>query len=378
MKKINIGWVSDSHCDYQQFGSPMRRRDFAFGLYTAVKSMIAAKVSAIIHTGDLFNSSRPSAEAVRALQELHRFLIDHKTFMYVNSGNHDWSETSWIEAVEPSGVGGLKCVDNAKVRVGDVVIFGYPSMSKNDLIGRLAGDNLKDVTVLMLHQMVKDFVGYPTATAIAMDEIPAIFPVIAIGDLHIHDLRTRTNEDGSTGLYGYPGSTELCSSTEDPVKRWVELKFEDGKLVNHQAHVFPTRPVVKYEIANAGDLEACVTAAQNLTIEVKAGKLVTPLVYVDFDTTIENVMTRMRQAMTGCDALIIPVPRHVPGVATARAATPAPEVELSIQDILQLQMPVSDAMFQITSQMWNPDVDPKMALSAFIEQRLKPVTTNSE
>ena len=70
MKKINIGWVSDSHCDYQQFGSPMRRRDFAFGLYTAVKSMIAAKVSAIIHTGDLFNSSRPSAEAVRALQEL--------------------------------------------------------------------------------------------------------------------------------------------------------------------------------------------------------------------------------------------------------------------------------------------------------------------
>ena len=378
--KTSIGLIADSHLGYMQYSSPTRLRDFANGLFNAVKSMVESGVRAIVHAGDLFNASRPAADDVAALKEIHTYLIEHKIFCYTVTGNHDFSgDTSWLEIVGASDAGGFALLDRTKVSVDGVIIKGYPSLGKKELIACLNTDDNADVSILVLHQPVLDFIGFPSHTAIAMDEIPARFPVIAIGDLHIHDLRTRTNEDGSTGMYGYPGSTELCSTTEDPIKRWVELKFEGEVLADYQAHVFPTRPVEHYMIMNAGELDLAVDQAHTKATEIKSAQLVTPMFFIEFDTQVENVMPRIQQALSGVDALIIPIPRHVPVQgAAAKLAPRGAEVELSIHDILRLQLPASDALFQIAEQMINPDVDSKMALSAYIEQRLKPVIQNEQ
>ena len=378
-KQINIGWVSDSHLGYSQYSSHLRRRDMVFGLHNAVTGMLACKVDAIIHTGDLFNSSRPSAEDIRALQELHNLLISHNTFCYCITGNHDWvGNPAWLDVLVPDARGGCVRIDDApRVSVGGINIRGYASMSRTALMSRFETDDLENIHILMLHQPVQDFIGFPAANALSMADIPNKFPVVALGDIHIHDLRTKLTDDGRQCVYGYPGSTELCSASEDPIKKWAELKFEDGKIKQWVAHEFPTRPVRQYEITDEATLGAALLTMEILAGEVKAKTIDTPLVFVAFPTTMPEVMDRVRQALAGIDALIIPQPKYVPvkplvqDIATSKVGP-----EMTVVDLLQLQMKPSETLYDIIMQLLNPDIDSKQALSAFIEKRLQPKVEN--
>ena len=98
----------------------------------------------------------------------------------------------------PNPIGGFKLIDDApRVSVDGINIKGYASMSRTALLERFTQDDLSNIHILMLHMPVVDFFGFAGSNAVSMADIPNTFPVIALGDLHMHDLRTRTNQDGS-------------------------------------------------------------------------------------------------------------------------------------------------------------------------------------
>jgi DNA repair exonuclease SbcCD nuclease subunit len=369
--KIIIGWCSDSHLDYNQYGKPQRRKDFSYSLMRTVDDMIEQGVDAIIHTGDIYNSNRPSSEAVQDIQHLHHLLVAKGKFFYLIRGDHDWCNPPWTDILIPNQRGGIVLIDAyPRIKVGDVTIKGYTKLSREALLKEFAEADLKDINILMLHQMVKEFIGFPSPTAISVDEIPDIFQLVAVGDIHIDDIRQRP----MGGWIGYPGSTEMCSSSEDPKKVWRKLTFVDRELQKIEAVPIHSRPVLQWDVKTDADLTKYLDEFDQLEVVLKKVDPREPMIFVKFPTTMPGVLDRIKQKLDPEKYIIVPQPVYV---ESDSSGLPVPITddgsEMTVQDILQLKVPKDDALFQIASQLLNPDIDAKVALNSFVEARLAPV-----
>lgn len=368
--KIKIGWFSDSHIDYNQYGLADRREDFAIALCSTVDDMITAGVHAIIHSGDIANSNRPSSSAVICLQTLHRHLIENKMFMYTVSGNHDFSTPSWLEVLEPHADGGIVLIDRKKVVVGDIVISGYESMSRNDLIDCFAKDDLSDVDILILHQMVKDFVGFPPPGALELADIPKTFQFVALGDVHVYDIRRMVLTES---FIGYTGSSEMCSTSEDEVKYWTDINFENGKLMSYGKNIIRTRPVIRWSVNSEEGMLNALAKVPELEKGLQAsGEFRKPMFLVTFPTTVPGIVHMLHQHLDPNKYIIRPIPEF----SVQQEGVPVTfqgdlDESMSIQDILRQQVMENDGLFQIASQLLNPDIDGKTALDQFCETRMK-------
>jgi DNA repair exonuclease SbcCD nuclease subunit len=376
--KIKLGWVSDSHLGYSQYGSSKRRRDFALGLKNAVDDMLNNKVNAIIHTGDMFNSNRPSAEDVRDLQHIHNLLIAKGTFLYTIDGNHDHTNPPWPEVLIPNSRGGIVLISTyPKVVIGDLVLRGYSSMSKEALLSRFQEDDMSGIDVLLLHQPIKEFCGFPSPNALAIDDVPDIFELTAVGDIHVMDIRQRP----SGGWIGYPGSTEMCSSSECPDKYWIELNFGDRKLVSYDPHKIRTRPVLHWLVNTEAELTAKLDEFDRLETELKKTDPREPMLYVKFPTSLSDVIARVRQKLDPDKYIVVLQPIYLnPESATGvinPLAVQAEDKDISVQDLLNAKVPTEDGLYQIASQMLNPDIDAGKALKEFVEARLAAIEANA-
>ena len=377
MKTI-IGWLSDTHLDYQQYGLKSRRLDFMTSFRLMLEDMVDHGVDAmddngvdaIIHTGDLFNSARPSAEAVKFLQQMHEYLDDKGVPCYCITGNHDMVPTAeqWVDLLtEPTGGGGFRRIDYARAPVNGIEIFGYPSMSRERLIQHFKEDDLSNVSVLMLHQSVKELIGFPSPSAISLEEIPDIFPVVALGDIHVTDLRKRP----SGGIIGYPGSTELNSVSESLDKHWVKLTFDGKELEGYEIMPGRSRPVLEWDVKCDEHLDAFLRdfLAQEAELQLKDAR--TPILLVKYPTSIAGVLDRVRQKLDPEKYIILSQPYFVESGVAATTIPGAEEKDISVADLLQSQVPADDAIFSIASALLNPDGDAKSALNEYVEKRLQ-------
>ena len=214
---MKFAHLADTHLGYRQFGLIEREKDFYEVFEKVIDKIIKEKVDFVIHSGDLFETSRPSPLALLTFQKGLLKLKGAGIPMYAIAGNHDLAMRK--DSIPPQVLFkklGLKVISpiNTNYMFGDVFIAGLPfapaSRSKNlknklQDLSKKAADHEK--SILVLHQGIDKYFGYQYELEIG--DIPDNFDYYALG--HIHKF---VNDDFGKGRLVYPGSTEIWKNSE--------------------------------------------------------------------------------------------------------------------------------------------------------------------
>jgi len=214
---MQFAHLSDTHLGYKQYGLVDRENDFLEVFNQAIDEVIGERPDFTIHSGDLFEFSRPPTKALMTAQDGFLRLKEAGVPVYAVAGNHD--VVMRRNAVPPHILFkqfGMKLIspNHPSYVHGDVFIGGAPYASKynsKQLIERLnlieesAMDYKK--RVLVLHQGIDKYL--PVDFELKIGDLPTGFNYYAMG--HIHD---RIVDDLGDGVLAYPGSTEIWRFNE--------------------------------------------------------------------------------------------------------------------------------------------------------------------
>jgi DNA repair protein SbcD/Mre11 len=209
--------MADTHLGYRQYGLSERETDFLEVFDQAVEEVVNERPDFAIHSGDLFEYSRPPTRALLTAQKGIFRLKSANIPFYAIAGNHDIVMKK--NAIPPQILFkdfGLKVISPKKPYFieNGVFIGGAPYASKytsKHLIERLnevekASENYQK-TILVLHQGIDRYLPYEYEVKIG--DLPKTFNYCAFG--HIHE---RIIDDFGDGKLVYPGSTEIWRSNE--------------------------------------------------------------------------------------------------------------------------------------------------------------------
>ena len=223
---MKFAHLADTHLGYRQFGLLEREKDFYEVFDKIIDKIIEEKVDFVIHSGDLFDSARPSPSALLAFQKGLLKLKGAGIPIYAVAGNHDIVNRNG--AIPPQVLFkkfGLKLISpiNSTYMQGDVFIAGLPfyssSQNKNlksklDELSKKAQNH--DKSILVLHQGIDKY--FNLQYELEIGDIPDNFNYYALGHLHNYIC-----DDFGDGKLVYPGSTETWN-----VNELIDLK-KNGK-----------------------------------------------------------------------------------------------------------------------------------------------------
>jgi DNA repair exonuclease SbcCD nuclease subunit len=284
--------TADNHLRAVQYGRADRGRDFTRALDRVLDLSTKHKVDAILNSGDILDTTRPTAYTIQDLNRLNLRLIEMRLPMFVISGNHDLSTPHWSQVLDAGyDDRGLICVDNRSFTFKGVQINALP-YSHNDQFLE-AERAMPDADILMWHGMIREFVGYPTEKALSVADLPTRYRWIALGDVHVHE----QVEHGPCTV-SYPGSTELIRENEQPDK-YVDLIEWDTEKRDMKMTALPleTRQTGFFRITDEEQVAEVMTK-----LEALAPK--DPLVFVSYDPVIPNVFSRLCSVLDPTRAIL--------------------------------------------------------------------------
>ena len=209
--------MADTHLGYRQYGLSERENDFFEVFDSAIEEVVQERPDFVVHSGDLFEFSRPPTKALLTAQNGILRLKNEGIPIYAIAGNHDIVMRK--NALPPQILYkdfGLKLIspNNPFYSEGDVFIGGAPYSSKYNskqlveklqIIEKASSEYKKNI--LVLHQGIDRYIPYEYE--IKIGDIPQTFNYCAFG--HIHE---RIVDDFGEGKLAYPGSTEIWRSNE--------------------------------------------------------------------------------------------------------------------------------------------------------------------
>ena len=214
---MKFAHLADTHLGYRQFGLYEREKDFYEVFEKIIDKIIEEKVDFVIHSGDLFDNSRPSPLALLTFQKGLIKLKNANIPVYAIAGNHD--SVLRKNSIPPQVLFkkfGLKVISpiNTNYMYEDVFIGGLPFYSsaqdknlKNKLseLSKKAADHKK--SILVLHQGIDKY--FSLQYELEIGDVPDNFTYYAMGHLHNY-----INDDFGKGKLVYPGSSEVWKTTE--------------------------------------------------------------------------------------------------------------------------------------------------------------------
>jgi DNA repair exonuclease SbcCD nuclease subunit len=214
---MKFAHLADTHLGYRQFGLFEREKDFYEVFEKTIDKIIQEKVDFVIHSGDLFDNSRPSPLALLTFQKGLLKLKNANIPIFAIAGNHD--SVMRKGAIPPQVLFkkfGLKVISpiNTNYMYEDVFIAGLPFYSssqdknlKNKLkeLSKKAANHEK--SILVLHQGIDKY--FSLQYELEIGDVPDNFDYYAMGHLHNY-----INDDFGKGKLVYPGSCEVWKTTE--------------------------------------------------------------------------------------------------------------------------------------------------------------------
>jgi DNA repair protein SbcD/Mre11 len=209
--------MADTHLGYRQYGLSERENDFFEVFNSAIDEVVHERPDFVIHSGDLFEYSRPPTKALLTAQNGILRLKNGNIPIYGIAGNHDIIMKK--NALPPQVLYkdfGLKLISpkNPYYLEGEVFIGGAPYASKynsKQLIERLQSIEKSSTdykkTVLVLHQGIDRYLPYEYE--IKIGDLPQSFNYCAFG--HVHE---RIVDDFGAGKLAYSGSAEIWRANE--------------------------------------------------------------------------------------------------------------------------------------------------------------------
>lgn len=204
--------ISDNHLGYVQYGLIEREKDFYEVFDQMIDKILDEKPDFVIHSGDLFETSRPPTKALLKVQENFSKLKEEKIPIYGIAGNHDVVVRK--NALPPQVLFkkfGLKVIGrkNPFYINNGIFIGGTPYRSKYHLrplkksIKFLENESKRyKKKVLVLHQAIDKYL--PLNYELELADMPDSFNYYAMG--HVHQ---RIVDDFGDGKLVYPGTPEI-------------------------------------------------------------------------------------------------------------------------------------------------------------------------
>ena len=216
---MKFAHLADTHLGYRQYGLIEREKDFYEVFEKVIDRIIEEKVDFVIHSGDLFETARPSPMALLTFQKGLLKLKGAGIPMYAIAGNHDVVMRKG--SIPPQVIFkklGLKVISNINPSYmhGDIFIAGlpyYPASHSKALKTKLAELSEKashhEKSILVMHQGIDTYLGYNYE--LELGDIPDNFNYYALGHVHKY-----INGSFGKGKLVYPGSGEIWKTSEIP------------------------------------------------------------------------------------------------------------------------------------------------------------------
>jgi len=216
---MKFAHLADTHLGYRQYGLFEREKDFYEVFEKVIDKIIEENVDFVIHSGDLFETARPSPLALLTFQKGLLKLKGAGIPMYAIAGNHDVVMRKG--SIPPQVIfkkSGLKVISNINPTYmhGDVLIAGLPFFPASH--GKLLKSKLADLSdkashheksILVLHQGIDQY--FSLNYELEIGDIPDNFDYYAMGHIHKY-----VNDKFGKGRLVYPGSSEIWKTSEIP------------------------------------------------------------------------------------------------------------------------------------------------------------------
>ncbi len=187
-------------------------------------------VTHVIIAGDILDKQRNNSTAIHHLTTNLEMLTDAGIKVYFNQGQHCMQENPWPLLVP--GVVHLKLGDVHNI--GDLMVGGFDFCHKEQLQENLKSDSIKELNVLVCHQVWQDFMGDIGNPQGCFADVPDNISTIITGDYH---------EAICQGYAGKvvlsPGSTHLRSISEPVDKSFYVCDFNSQTFAKSVS--IPTR-----------------------------------------------------------------------------------------------------------------------------------------
>jgi DNA repair exonuclease SbcCD nuclease subunit len=216
---MQFAHLSDSHLGYRQYGLVKREDDFIQVFQDAIDEVVSERPDFAVHSGDLFEYSRPPVKAILAAQTGFEKLREAGIPVYCVPGNHDivMRRNSIPPQVLFKEVGVRVLSPQHPFHIHDgVFIGGAPYASKYhrkyqlERLEQLKRDSEgHKKKVLVLHQGLNKYI--PVDYELELEDLPVGFDYYAMG--HIHD---RIVDEYGGGVLAYAGSSEMWRFNELP------------------------------------------------------------------------------------------------------------------------------------------------------------------
>ena len=243
---VRIAHLADTHLGHRQYNLEEREKDIYDVLEEIGEKIIEEHADIVIHSGDLFDSPRPTTQAYYAFKRLLSRL-DGKVKFFAVLGDHDKPKIRGMpphmlfeDQIQILGVGGTAEHQSLMVDGKEILVAGISNLSQMyravlaEELKRLGSLKTKcDCSVLVLHEAIDQFF-IEEACELALTDVPKNFNYYAMGHLH-----ARIKASHGQGELAYPGSSEIIRS--DEIADWkkqgkgfyiVDLDEGEAKVTN--------------------------------------------------------------------------------------------------------------------------------------------------
>ena len=253
MPRTRILHISDTHLGKRQYGSDIRREDFANAFEQAIEVAVDRDVDAVIHTGDLFDDPVPSLPTVMRAADALKPLEEHGIPFYGIVGNHERkNDEQWLDLLRRTSAAAR--LGKEPIMVGEVALYGIDAVRPSvwDNIDLELEDPPAEAawTILCMHELLTPLVHgmgrvYPASEVI--DRAGIDLDGLALGDLH----QPASSVVDGTDVW-YASATERGGKDQEETGV-VQLLDIDNSGIHRRQIELETRPFAVFEIAFGED-----------------------------------------------------------------------------------------------------------------------------
>ena len=260
---VRIAHLGDTHLGYRQYNLDEREQDIYDVLDEVADKILEEEVDIVVHSGDLFDSWRPTTQAYYVFKNFLNKL-DRKVKIFTILGDHDSPKRRGMpphmlfdDRIEILGINGA---DHRVLNLNgeEVLVAGISNLSRR--YREILVEELKKLdvlaekykcSVLMLHQAIDKFFPFEEVFELKLDEVPRNFNYYAMGHLH-----ARVRASHGSGELAYSGSTEIMRKKE--IGEWEKhgkgfyvVDIEGERTSVREVNIGKIRPQISMKLSYA-------------------------------------------------------------------------------------------------------------------------------
>lgn len=374
---ILIAHLADTHLRDTQYATARRGLDFFEAAKQAV-TKACDEADLLVLVGDIFDRPRPSPRVIGQLMELHSIIRCKNKVCLAVTGNHDWCEPTWLSTLFPHSESGIVPLDGKSITFGGFEFAGIiphnAGTFRRDIV---ATENMaRGADVVLYHGFVDGVVPFYAGLQdpLHVGELPiqAQNKAWLLGDIHVQGYRAESRPGGGTCIVGYPGSTEMCSSSEDPEKGVPLIRVSQEAATLEKVIPIDTRPFIRAIVEDQEQLDKLVAQVEKVADQH-------PVLHVEFSRELPETITRLHALVDAQRGVIRCYPLPDTKAFASREASGDQEEELGMQHFVEKRFKDREDLCKVAVDLLHRgDDDAHNITTDFVEGRMQKLSREED